>query len=123
MIDSLSVIEIGKSYERPWGRYIVLEIGEKYLVKRIEVDPGKRFSLQYHNFRHEVWAFVAGEGRVTLDDRESNARTGDVVEIKIKQVHRCECISDTKAVFIEIQRGEELREDDIVRLSDDYGRK
>lgn len=115
-------VEIGKVYERPWGRYIVLEFEGNHLVKRIEVDPGRRFSLQLHNRRSEIWTIVSGRLKVTLDDRQFEAGVGEVVQINIRQIHRAECISNATAVFIEVQHGDYLAEDDIVRFEDDYGR-
>lgn len=115
-------VEINKVYDRPWGRYIVLELGEGYLVKRIEVDAGKRFSLQHHNRRTENWIVVSGDFKVTLDDKIINMFPGDSVIIQIGQKHRAECISETTGVFIEVQRGDYLGEDDIVRYEDDFGR-
>ena len=108
--------------ERPWGTFTVLDEGENFKVKRIEVLPGKRLSYQKHAQRAEHWMVVAGEARVTLDDEEITLRDGDTIDIPIEAKHRVENPGGEKLIFIEIQRGSYLGEDDIVRFSDDFGR-
>jgi mannose-6-phosphate isomerase-like protein (cupin superfamily) len=108
--------------ERPWGTFTVLDEGENFKVKRIEVLPGKRLSYQKHAQRAEHWMVVAGEARVTLDDRESTVRAGETIDIPVEAKHRVENPGTEKLIFIEIQRGSYLGEDDIVRFSDDFGR-
>jgi mannose-6-phosphate isomerase len=108
--------------ERPWGTFTVLDEGENFKVKRIEVLPGKRLSYQKHAQRAEHWMVVAGAGRVTLDDVETNVRAGETVDVPVGAKHRIENPGQEKLIFIEIQRGAYLGEDDIVRLSDDFGR-
>jgi mannose-6-phosphate isomerase len=108
--------------ERPWGSFTVLDEGEGYKVKRIEVLPGKRLSYQKHAQRAEHWMVVAGEARVTLDGQEITVREGETIDILVGAAHRVENPGAQMLVFIEIQRGGYLGEDDITRLSDDYGR-
>jgi mannose-6-phosphate isomerase len=108
--------------ERPWGSFTVLDEGENYKVKRIEVLPGKRLSYQKHAQRAEHWVVVAGEARVTLDGEEITVRAGEAIDIAIGAAHRVENPGAQMLVFIEVQRGGYLGEDDITRLSDDYGR-
>jgi len=108
--------------ERPWGSFTVLDEGPTYKVKRIEVLPQKRLSYQKHSQRAEHWMVVAGAARVTLDGREIVLNTGETVDIPIGSAHRIENTSEQKLVFIEIQRGSYLGEDDIQRLQDDFGR-
>jgi mannose-6-phosphate isomerase-like protein (cupin superfamily) len=108
--------------ERPWGSFTVLDEGEGYKVKRIEVLPGKRLSYQKHAQRAEHWMVVAGEARVTLDGQEITVREGETIDIRVGAAHRVENPGALMLVFIEIQRGGYLGEDDITRLSDDYGR-
>ncbi|HEY9403879.1 MAG TPA: phosphomannose isomerase type II C-terminal cupin domain [Pyrinomonadaceae bacterium] len=108
--------------ERPWGSFTVLDEGENFKVKRIEVLPGKRLSYQKHAQRAEHWMVVAGAALVTLNDEEITLRTGDAIDIPIEAKHRVENPGAEKLVFIEIQRGSYLGEDDIVRFSDDFGR-
>jgi mannose-6-phosphate isomerase-like protein (cupin superfamily) len=107
---------------RPWGTFTVLDEGEGFKVKRIEVLPGKRLSYQKHAQRAEHWVVVNGTAKVTLDDREIIVETGQAVDIAVGSAHRVENPGRELLVFIEVQRGNYLGEDDIVRLQDDFGR-
>jgi mannose-6-phosphate isomerase len=108
--------------ERPWGSFTVLDEAENYKVKRIEVLPQKRLSYQKHAQRSEHWMVVAGSARVTLDGREILLGIGGTVDVPIGAAHRIENVGTERLIFIEIQRGTYLGEDDIQRLQDDYGR-
>jgi mannose-6-phosphate isomerase-like protein (cupin superfamily) len=108
--------------ERPWGSYTVLEEGAGWKVKRIDVKVGERLSYQRHERRAEHWMVVAGRARVTLDESVRELEPGDAVDIPAGTAHRIESCGDVTLTFVEIQRGEYLGEDDIERLSDDYGR-
>ena len=108
--------------ERPWGSFTVLDEAEGYKVKRIEVLPNKRLSYQKHAQRSEHWMVVKGEARVTLEGREIVLTAGKTVDIPAGSAHRIENVGGEKLVFIEIQRGSYLGEDDITRLQDDFGR-
>jgi mannose-6-phosphate isomerase len=108
--------------ERPWGSFTVLDEADNYKVKRIEVLPLKRLSYQKHTHRSEHWMVVNGTAKVTLDGKEITVQTGGVVDVPAGAAHRIENIGSEKLVFIEIQRGPYLGEDDIQRLQDDYGR-
>ena len=108
--------------ERPWGNYTVLDEGTTFKVKRIEVLPLKRLSYQKHSKRAEHWMVVAGAAKVTLDGREISLETGETIDIPIGSAHRIENMGAEKLIFIEIQRGTYLGEDDIQRLQDDFGR-
>ncbi len=107
---------------RPWGTFTVLDEGENFKVKRIEVLPGKRLSYQKHAQRAEHWVVVQGTAKVTLDDRNLIVTTGQAINIAVGSAHRVENPGDELLVFIEVQRGDYLGEDDIVRLQDDFGR-
>ena len=107
---------------RPWGTYTVLEEDRGFKVKRIEVLPGKRLSYQKHAQRAEHWFVVEGTAKVTLDDEEITVRAGESIDIPVGAAHRVENPSEENLVFIEVQRGSYLGEDDIVRLQDDFGR-
>jgi mannose-6-phosphate isomerase len=107
---------------RPWGTYTVLEEDRGFKVKRIEVLPGKRLSYQKHARRAEHWFVVEGTAKVTLDDKEITVAAGEAIDIPIGSAHRVENPGDANLVFIEVQRGDYLGEDDIVRLQDDFGR-
>ena len=108
--------------ERPWGNFTVLDEAADYKVKRIEVLPQKRLSYQKHERRSEHWMVVAGIAKVTLDGRELTIATGETVDVPVGAAHRIENVGSEKLVFIEIQRGSYLGEDDIQRLQDDFGR-
>ena len=111
------------TYEkRPWGSFTVLDEAANYKVKRIEVLPEQRLSYQKHEHRAEHWMVVAGRAKVTLDGRDINVPTGGVVDVPVGAAHRIENVGSEKLIFIEIQRGSYLGEDDIQRLQDDYGR-
>ena len=107
---------------RPWGTFTVLDEGNNFKVKRIEVLPGKRLSYQKHSQRAEHWVVVQGTAKVTLDDRQSVLASGEAIDIAIGSAHRVENPGTDTLVFIEVQRGSYLGEDDIVRLQDDFGR-
>jgi mannose-6-phosphate isomerase len=111
--------------ERPWGNFTVLDEGpqgKEFKVKRIEVLPGKRLSYQKHAQRAEHWFIVQGTAKVTLDGQDATLNPGQYVDIPIGMAHRIENPGAEKVIFIEVQRGAYLGEDDIVRLQDDFGR-
>lgn len=107
---------------RPWGSYTVLEEGRNFKVKRIEVLPGKRLSYQKHSQRAEHWFVIEGTAKVTLDDRDVLIAAGEAIDIPVGSAHRVENPGTEDLIFIEVQRGNYLGEDDIVRLEDDFGR-
>jgi mannose-6-phosphate isomerase len=108
--------------ERPWGSFTVLDEGEGYKVKRIEVKPHKRLSYQRHAQRAEHWFVVAGIALATVDGRDIRVETGEALDIPLGAAHRVENPGDELLVLVEVQRGAYLGEDDIVRLQDDFGR-
>lgn len=108
--------------ERPWGSYTVLDEADGYKVKRIEVLPGKRLSYQRHSKRSEHWMVVKGTAKVTLDGLEIIVEKGKTIDIPAGSAHRVENPGQETMAFIEIQQGDYLGEDDIVRLEDDFGR-
>jgi mannose-6-phosphate isomerase-like protein (cupin superfamily) len=107
---------------RPWGSFTVLDLGAGYKVKRIVVEPAQRLSYQSHGRRAEHWVVVAGEATVTVDDAHLTLRAGEAVDIPVGSKHRVANEAQWPLTFIEVQRGEYLGEDDIVRFDDDYGR-
>lgn len=112
----------GEKGERPWGRWLVLETGDGFCVKRIEVEPGQRLSKQFHHHRSEDWIIVRGEGLVECDAERMQVRAGDRVRIPLLAHHRIRNTGDEPLIFIEVQHGAHLDENDIVRVEDDYGR-
>lgn len=107
---------------RPWGTFTVLDEADGFKVKRIEVLPGKRLSYQKHARRAEHWVVVNGTAKVTLDDRDILLEAGQAIDIDVGAAHRVGNPGEEMLVFIEVQRGSYLAEDDIVRLQDDFGR-
>jgi len=120
--DNLTPPDARESDERPWGRYIVLDEGQNYKTKRIEVFPGKRLSYQRHARRAEHWFVTRGTAKVTLNGREILVKTGESIDIAIGDKHRIENPDSEPLVFIEVQTGDYFGEDDIERLDDDFGR-
>lgn len=108
--------------ERPWGRFTILDQGDGYQVKRIEVLPGKRLSLQSHQYRSEVWTVVAGVLDFELDGVQNKISQHETVFIGTQQKHRAGNSGTEILVFIEVQKGTYLGEDDIIRYEDDHGR-
>ena len=117
------ICEAHTSVYRPWGSYEVLGEGSGYKMKKIVVKPGKRLSLQKHFKRNEHWVVVEGEALVTIDDSEMQIKRNESIYIKKGQTHRLENTTNSDLIVIEVQTGEYLGEDDIVRISDDYDRK
>lgn len=107
---------------RPWGTYTVLEEDPQYKIKRIEVKPGASLSLQMHHHRSEHWIVVSGMARVVNGDRELFVRTNESTYIPAGHQHRLENPGLLDLVMIEVQSGQYLGEDDIVRFEDVYGR-
>lgn len=112
----------GEHDTRPWGDWTVLDVGPGHAVKRIRVIPGGVLSLQRHRHRAEVWTVVAGVAEVTLGPRVFAAQAGESVRIATGEVHRAANRGGADMVFIEVQTGPILAEDDIERLEDQYGR-
>jgi len=110
------------SEERPWGSFTILDEGENYKVKRLEVLPGKRLSYQRHSRRAEHWFVVRGTAKVTLNDAEILVETGKALDIPTGFAHRVENPESENLVIIETQTGDYFGEDDIERLDDDFGR-
>ncbi len=107
---------------RPWGCWTVLGEGEGYKVKRIEVNPGQRLSLQRHAHRSEHWIVVAGTAKVSIGEQASFIHVQESTFVPVGTDHRIENPGSHLLVIIEIQNGAYLGEDDIVRFQDDYGR-
>jgi len=107
---------------RPWGAWQVLDAGPGWKVKRIDVVPGRRLSYQTHAHRSEHWVVVSGTATCLLDGHTVVLRVGQSVDVPRGTAHRIANLHDEDLVVIEVQRGDYLGEDDIVRLEDDYGR-
>ncbi|MEP6607069.1 MAG: mannose-1-phosphate guanylyltransferase/mannose-6-phosphate isomerase [Burkholderiaceae bacterium] len=107
---------------RPWGKYTVLHEAPQFKVKRIEVNPGKKLSLQMHHKRSEHWVVVQGTARVTVDERLVDLGPNESIYVPMNTKHRIENATDQTLTLVEVSCGNYLGEDDIVRFSDDYGR-
>src|SRR5260370_36933645 len=100
---------------RPWGTFTVLDEGNNFKVKRIEVLPGKRLSYQKHSQRAEHWVVVQGTAKVTLDDRESIVAAGEAIDIATGPARRVERPGTVPLVLIEVPRRRYLGDEDIIR--------
>ena len=107
---------------RPWGSFTVLDEGEGFKVKRISVNPGHKLSLQYHHHRSEHWTVVQGEATVTVGEDIKKIKINEAVYIPLKEKHALANEGEELMQLIEVQLGDYLGEDDIVRLEDRYGR-
>lgn len=112
----------GDKDTRPWGTWEVLDSGEGFCVKRIKVTPGNILSLQLHHHRAEHWIIVSGEAIVTLGNDKIAKKANESVYIPVETKHRIQNDTSVDMEFIEIQTGENLDENDIVRFEDTYGR-
>jgi mannose-1-phosphate guanylyltransferase/mannose-6-phosphate isomerase len=111
-----------RTVARPWGTYTVLEEGDRFKIKRIMVKPGASLSLQLHHHRSEHWIVVQGMARVVNGQNEIYLRTNESTYIPAGHRHRLENPGLLDLTMIEVQSGEYLGEDDIVRFEDNYGR-
>ena len=110
-----------KHEERDWGSFDILLDEEGVKVKKIVVNPDQRLSLQLHTKREELWYIIEGAGKIQVGNHEYTIEAGDRVTIHKYEVHRVKCSGLIPLKIIEIQTGD-CREDDIIRLEDDYGR-
>ena len=107
---------------RPWGSYTILEEGPRYKIKRIVVKPGQKLSYQLHYHRSEHWIVVKGTARVTIGKATSIVHENESTYVPKSMEHRLENLGKIPLEMIEVQNGEYVGEDDIVRLNDVYGR-
>jgi mannose-1-phosphate guanylyltransferase/mannose-6-phosphate isomerase len=116
------VTRLHRQVHRPWGSYTVLEENGPYKIKRVTVKPGEKLSLQLHHHRSEHWVVVRGTGEVELNGETRLLRQGESTFVHAGMVHRLKNPGVIPLDVIEVQLGEYLEEDDIVRFDDDYGR-
>jgi len=107
--------------EKPWGSFEVLGEGGNYVVKKLVVKPGHKLSLQVHKLRSEHWVVVQGKARVVLGEETRILNEGDYIYIPKGVQHRLENMGQEDLVVVEVQFGI-CKEDDIIRLADEYGR-
>ena len=108
--------------ERPWGWYKCICRGDNYAVKKIWVAPDQRLSLQYHNLRAEHWTVVNGSAEVEVDGNVSILNKNQSTYIPKNCKHRLANPNNSILTLIEVQNGDYLGEDDIIRFEDNYGR-
>ena len=108
--------------ERPWGNYLKFFQEPGVWVKRVEVKPGARLSLQKHAKRSEKWIVVRGRGVAVVDGREISVVPGTVVDVPLGAAHRIGNTGGEPLIFVEVATGSYLGEDDITRIQDDYSR-
>jgi mannose-6-phosphate isomerase-like protein (cupin superfamily) len=112
-----------KRETRPWGSYEILTSGPGFQTKRLTVTAEKRLSLQWHRHRDETWVVARGTARVTVGEEQHTLGRGESIFVARNVHHRIENISSVEPLeIIEIQTGDYLGEDDIVRVEDDFGR-
>jgi mannose-1-phosphate guanylyltransferase/mannose-6-phosphate isomerase len=121
-INGHEAYRLHRTVHRPWGTYTVLEEGNGFKIKRIEVKPGASLSLQMHHHRSEHWIVVRGMAKVVNGDAELLVNTNESTYIPAGHRHRLENPGILSLVMIEVQSGPYLGEDDIVRFQDIYGR-
>ena len=114
--------KVHRTVTRPWGTYTVLEEGDRFKIKRIVVKPGGILSLQMHHHRSEHWVVVSGIAKVVRDDEAYFVNVNESTFIPAGRKHRVENPGMLELVMIEVQSGDYLGEDDIVRFEDQYGR-
>lgn len=113
---------LNQDIKRPWGHYAVLQSEQGFLVKCIVVNPKQKLSLQYHHHREEHWVVLQGKALVTKGDEQIYLIVGQSIDISIEEIHSLQNVSEEILKILEIQRGEILDENDIVRIEDRYGR-
>lgn len=121
-VQQSQLLDIGLATYRPWGSYTILGEHNGYKIKRIEVLPHKRLSLQSHKYRNEHWVVVSGEALVRNGDNSLILKQNQSTYIQAGNKHRLENNSDNKLIIIEVQVGSYTGEDDIERFDDDFVR-
>ena len=107
---------------RPWGSYELLDTSTDFQVKKLVVHPHSSLSLQLHNKRSEHWVVVKGTAEITSGDNVFTLTENQSTFIPLGETHRLTNPGQTPLEIIEVQSGDYLGEDDIIRLDDDYGR-
>ena len=113
---------VHKTVYRPWGFYTVLAQGKGFLTKMIQVNSGQKLSVQSHNYRSEHWVVLEGMAKVLLEGKEHILSPGHSIDIDVKEIHSLQNPYDETLKIIEVQKGDLLIEEDIVRYEDMYGR-
>ncbi|MHB1285658.1 MAG: mannose-1-phosphate guanylyltransferase/mannose-6-phosphate isomerase [Leptospirales bacterium] len=111
-----------RTTNRPWGQYTILDQGPHYKIKNVTVNPHARLSYQMHLHRSEHWVVISGTAKITLEEKEIYLHVNQSIDIPKTTKHRIENPGKVPLIIIEVQNGEYLEEDDIIRFSDDYQR-
>ena len=114
--------KVHKTVYRPWGFYTVIAEGQGFQTKLIHVNPGQKLSLQSHEYRSEHWVVLSGNAKVILEGKEHILSPGHSIDIAVKAIHSLQNPYETPIEIIEVQKGDILSEDDIIRYEDIYGR-
>lgn len=115
-------IKLHKTVFRPWGYYTCLNSGKGYLTKSICVLPKQKLSLQSHNYRSEHWVVLEGKALVIKGNNQYNLYPGDSIDIPVGEKHSLQNPWEEELKIIEVQKGDTLSEEDIIRYEDSYGR-
>ncbi|MCI0381873.1 MAG: mannose-1-phosphate guanylyltransferase/mannose-6-phosphate isomerase [Chlamydiae bacterium] len=121
-LNHASLVNEHPTVHRPWGIYTVLEEGNGYKIKKITVFPQQKLSLQMHKFRNEHWVIVRGMAKVTLNEKIFFLNENENTYIPKESLHRLENPLNEPLELIEVQLGQYVGEDDIIRFEDIYGR-
>ena len=114
---------MSENIKKPWGYFEVLDTQDGYLTKKLYIKPESKLSLQSHKFRSEHWIVVRGSATVTIDENKYILNLNESIYIPIGSKHRLENNSENELIIIEVQIGDKLDEDDIIRYDDIYGRE
>ena len=109
--------------KKPWGSYQILKQEENFLVKILIINPEGKLSLQSHEYRSEHWTVVSGNALITINDNTKELKSNESIFIPKKTKHRIENVEDKYLKIIEVQYGNILNENDIIRYEDIYNRK
>lgn len=120
--NNYSEVKLNKKVYRPWGNYKTVIKGNTWQVKRLEINPHESISLQLHNFRSEHWIVVQGIAKIEINEKVSFLNVNESVYVPIGEKHRLSNETEAILILIEVQTGEYLGEDDIVRFEDKYKR-
>ena len=110
------------TFHRPWGKYINLYTGKGFLLKELIINPKSSISLQKHNYRSERWTIISGKPRITINKKKFFKKPNETAFIPKGAVHRIENAFNKPVQIVEVQTGSILKESDIIRYKDVYGR-
>lgn len=121
-METKNVQKLNVEYHRPWGHYVIIAQGEGFQTKIITVHPQQKLSVQSHNHRSEHWVVLSGTAKVVLEGQDYILSRGHSIDIPVKAIHSLQNPYDKDIQVIEVQMGDDLSEEDIIRYEDIYGR-